>query len=208
VGGDSGEATREPGAGFFGVVVEGAEATSIGDVARFVDDVDAFGPGGVEVVGAVVHSVHGHRNGKIEAVDKVLGDGDALGERLGLSVANALIDIGLHLPFVLRMGFPYVDGEEICTVFVVVVHLYEVSHLATEWRSSVAAKYEYEGAQADVVANVIGGASVQRREWGVRENLVCTKCIEMPLGNRVAQHPECVARPSDSADDYCPDYGC
>ena len=136
------EAFGEPVADFLGSIFEGAVAPFVSDAALFVDDVEALGPCGVGVVGGVVHIVDAERNGILEALGEIVGDGDALGKGFRLGVANVVLVlfIGLHLPLVERMGLADVDGQEIGTVFVVVVDLRDVADPATEGRSSKAAE--------------------------------------------------------------------
>src|SRR5258705_11852035 len=109
------EAIDEPVADFLGIVFEGAVAAFVRDAALLVDDVEALGPGGVGVVGGVVHFVDSEGNGILEALGEVVGDGDALFKRFRLGVADIIFVffVGLHLPFVQRVGFANVDGEEI-----------------------------------------------------------------------------------------------
>jgi len=90
--------------------MERAHAATVRDAAGFVDDVEAFGPGGVGVVGGVVDVVDAEGDGVVEAFDEIVGDGYALAERLRLGVADVVLHVGLHLPLVGRVGFADVDG--------------------------------------------------------------------------------------------------
>jgi hypothetical protein len=76
----------------------------------------------------------------MEALDEIVGDGDALRQSLRLRIANVFVHIAFHLPFVLRMGFAYVNGQKIRASLVIVVEIYEVAYLAAKGRSGVAAK--------------------------------------------------------------------
>jgi hypothetical protein len=60
------------------------------------------------------------------------------------------------------MSFADVDGEEIGSVVVIVVQLGEMTHLATEGRSSVASEDENQGARTDVVMQKESGLAVER----------------------------------------------
>ncbi len=140
------EAIREPVVDFLGVVFEGPVAAFVGDAALLVDDVEAFGPGRVGVVGRVVHFVDAKGHGVFETLREVVGDGDALLESFRLGVADVVFVffVGLHLPLVERVGFTDIDGEEIGAVFIVVVDLGDIADLATERRSSEATEDENE----------------------------------------------------------------
>src|SRR5258708_23190519 len=109
------EAIREPIADFLGIVFEGAVAAFVGDAALLVDDVEAFRPGGVGVVGGIVHFVDAKGHGVFETLCEVVGDGDALIESFRLGVADVVFVfvVGFHLPLVERVGVPDIGGEEI-----------------------------------------------------------------------------------------------
>src|SRR6266446_368023 len=115
------EAIDEPVADFLGVVFEGAVAAFVGDAALLVDDIEAFGPGGVGIVGGIVHFVDAKGHGVFETLREVVGNGDALIESFRLGVAHVVFVffVGLYLPFVERVGFANVDGQEIGAVFIV-----------------------------------------------------------------------------------------
>jgi len=107
---DGAVAGGEPGAHFVGIVVEGAHAAAIGDAAGFVNDIEAFRPGGIGVVGGVAHVIDAESDRILEALDEIVGDGDALREGLRLGVTDVVLYVGLHFPFVSRMSFADVDG--------------------------------------------------------------------------------------------------
>src|SRR5580692_4292049 len=95
---DRAVAGGEPGADLVGIVMEWAHAASVRDAAGFVDDVEAFRPGGVGVVGGVVEVVDAEGDRVVEAFDEIVGDGYALAQRLRLRVADVVLHVGLHLP--------------------------------------------------------------------------------------------------------------
>src|SRR4029077_5511501 len=132
------EAIGKPVADFLGIVFEGAVAAFVGNVALLIDDVEALGPGGIGIVGGVGHFVDAEGHGIFEALGEVVGDGYALLESFRLGVADVVFVffVGLYLPFVERVGFADVDGEEIGAVFIVVVDLRDIADLATERWSS------------------------------------------------------------------------
>jgi len=147
-------AGRQPGADLVGVVVERAHPAAIGDAAGFVDDVEALGPGGVSIVGSVIDVVDAERDGVVETLDEIVGDGYALGERFRLGVTDIVLHIGLHLPLVGRVGFADVDGKEVGVIFIIVVNLHHVTDVAAEGWSSEAAEDEDERAGAGAFADV------------------------------------------------------
>ena len=147
-------AAGEPSADLVGIVVERTHAAAIGDAAGFVDDVEAFWPGGVGVVGGVIDVVDAEGNRVVEAFDEIVSDGYPLRQSLRLGVANVFLYVGLHLPLVGRMGFAHVNGQEVGVIFVIVVNLHHVTDVAAERRSSVAAKYNDERASAGAFADV------------------------------------------------------
>lgn len=64
------------------------------------------------MVGDVAHRVHAERQREFEALREIVGDGEALAERFRLRIADVLVNVALLLPFVLRMSFADIDGEE------------------------------------------------------------------------------------------------
>ncbi len=144
----------EPSADFVGIVMEGTHAAAIGDTAGFVNDIEALGPRGVGVVRRVVHVVDAESDGIVESLDEVISDGNALGKRFRLGVADVILDVGLHFPLVSWMGFANVHGEKVGMFLVVVVNLDHVTDVAAEGRSSVAAEDDDERASAGAFADV------------------------------------------------------
>jgi len=132
----------QPGADFLGIVVEGTVATAVGDFPFFIEDVEAFGPGGVRIVGGVVHVVDAEGNGIFEALGEIVGDGEAIGKIARLRVANVVLEVGFHLPLIGGVSFANIDGQKIGVFFIVVVQLDDVADLATEGRSSKTAEDE------------------------------------------------------------------
>jgi hypothetical protein len=151
---DCAVAGGEPGADFVGVIVKWPHAAAIRDAAGFVDDVEALGPGGVRVVGGVGEVVDTEGNGVMEALDEIVGDGHSLRESLWLGVADVVLHVRLHLPFVRGVSFADVNGQKVGVIFVVVVKLDHVTDVAAKWRSSVAAEDDDERAAASAFANV------------------------------------------------------
>ena len=69
---------RQPLANFFGVVGKGAVAASISDVSLFIEDIEAFRPGGVGVIGGVVHVVDAEGDRVVVTLDEIVGDGQSV----------------------------------------------------------------------------------------------------------------------------------
>ena len=114
------------------MIVERAQASAINDFPGFVNNVEAFRPCCIGVIGNVVLVVHGKRQGKVKTLDEDLGDGHTLREGMRLGVADVLIHVGLHLPFIERMRLANIDGEEVGAVLVIVIECDEVAYLAAE----------------------------------------------------------------------------
>jgi len=92
------------------MAVEGPHAALIGYLPVFVEDVEPLGPGGVEILGAVVHAIHPEGSRVLEAPHEIAGDGDALGKRARLRVADVFVVILLETPLILRVGLADVNG--------------------------------------------------------------------------------------------------
>jgi len=184
----------EPGAGFGGVVVEGAHAASVGDVAGLINDVEAFRPGGVRVVGGVVHVIDAEGNGKLEALGEIVGDGQALRERFRLRVADVVFQVGFHLPFVGGMRLANVDGQKIGVVFVVVVDRNDVANLAAKGWSSKTAEDENQRAGAGAFADVKMIFAVERHEARVGGVVADFQRAAVHVGQGVVQHADGIFR--------------
>jgi hypothetical protein len=78
-----------------------------------------------------------------------------------LRVANILIHVRLHLPFIEWMRFADVHGEKIGAILIVVIQSDEVAYLAAKWRSGVAAENENQRALADAVAQMKSRMAVE-----------------------------------------------
>jgi hypothetical protein len=88
------------------------------------------------------------------------------------------------------MGFADVDGEEIGTVFIVVVDLRDVANLATERRSSKAAEDEDEWLAFGTFADVKAGGSVERDESGVGRVAANLEIAAVHVRQGVADHAD------------------
>lgn len=188
------ESCREPRARFFGMIVEWTQASAIHNLPGFIDDVEAFGPCCVGVISDVVHVVHGERQGEMESLNEIVGDGDSLREGMRLGVADVLIHVRLHLPFIERMSFADIDGEKVDAVLVIVIERDEVAYLAAEGGSGVTSEDENQGALADPFAQTKGGLAVEREQAHIRGAVAHMKITVAPLGKRVTQETVDVAR--------------
>jgi hypothetical protein len=188
------ESCREPRARFFGMIVERAEASAINDLSGFIDDVEAFRPCCVGVISDVVHVVHGERQGEMESLNEIVGDGHSLREGVRLGVANVLIHVGFHLPFIERMSFADIDGEKVGAVLVIVIERDEVAYLAAEGGSGVTSEDQNQGALPDPFAQVKGGLAVEREQAHIRRVVAYMKITVAPLRKRVTQETVDVAR--------------
>ena len=168
--------------------MEGAHAATVRDAAGFVDDVEAFRPGGVGVVGGVIDVVDPESDGVVEALDEIVGDRYALRESFRLGVADIILHVGLHLPLIGRVGFAYIHGQKVSMILVVVVNLHHVTDVATEGRSSVAAENDNERACTGALANVKMICSVEGEEASVRSIVPDFERAAVHVGQSVAEH--------------------
>jgi len=130
----------EPSADFGGVIFERAIAAAISDLAIFINDVEAFRPRGIGIVGGVIHVIDAEGNGILVTFRKIVGDGQAVREIARLRVANIVFDVGFHLPLVGGMGFANVYRQKISVILVIIENAHDVADLATERRSGEAAE--------------------------------------------------------------------
>jgi hypothetical protein len=169
-------------------------AAPIGDASRFIDDVEAFGPRGVSIIGGVVDVVDAEGDGVVEAFDEIVGDRYTLREGFRLGVADVVLYVGFHLPLVGRVGFAYIHGQKIGVIFVVVVNLHHVTDVAAERWSSVAAEDDDERASASAFANVKVICAVEVEEAGVGSVVPDFERAAMHVGQSIAEHPVSVLR--------------
>lgn len=153
-------ACREPSANFGRVILERAIAAAISDLAVFIDDVEAFRPCGIGVVGSVIHIIDPERNRIPVTLCKIVGDGHAVREIARLRVANIVFDVGFHLPFVGGMRFANVHGQKIGVILVIIEDVDDVADLATKRRSSEAAENQDQRLSAGAFANVKGVGAI------------------------------------------------
>jgi hypothetical protein len=94
------------------------------------------------------------------------------------------------------MRFANVDGEEVRAVFVLIIDFDEISNLAAEWRSSVAAENEHQRFLTDPFVQVVRRAPVKRINANVRSPLADTEIAFVPLRQRIPKEAVNVARPA------------
>lgn len=70
----------QPGARFAGFVIERPHSPAISDVTILPHDVDTFGPRCVRAIGGIVHFVYAKGQRIMKALDKIIGNHNALFE--------------------------------------------------------------------------------------------------------------------------------
>jgi hypothetical protein len=176
------------------MIVEWPDSAAIRDLPLLINNVDALGPRRIRVIRNVVHVIHAERNGEVETLDEVVRNCHALLCSMRLRVADILILVGLHLPFVERMRFANVNGQEIRAILVVVIQSDEVTYLAAKRRSCVAAKHQNQRPLANAIAQVKRGVAIKRQQSNIRCGVTDVQTAVAPLRQRVAQKPVHVAR--------------
>jgi hypothetical protein len=134
------------------MVIERSDSAAISDLPLLINNVDALRPRRIGVVRDVMHIVDAEGDWKMETLDEIVGDGNALLGGVRLCVTNILIHVRLHLPFIERMRFADVHRKKIRAILVVVIQSDEVAYLAAKWRSRVAAEHQNQRALADAIA--------------------------------------------------------
>ncbi len=134
-----------------------------------------------------MHVVHANGQIEMEALDEIIGNGDALRERLRLTIANAFVHIAFHLPFVLRMRFANINSQEVRLGFVIVIEIDEVAYLATEGRSGIAAEDQNKRPLADTVAEMKLGLSIEAHQRDIWRAISEVEIAAMPLRQSITQ---------------------
>jgi hypothetical protein len=174
--------------------MERSHAATIGDAARFVDDVEAFGPRRISVVGGVIDVVDAEGNRVVEPLDEIVRDGYALSQSLRLGITDIVLHVGFHLPLIGGMSFAHVDGQEVGVILIVIVNLHHVTDVAAKRRSSVAAEYDDERASAGAFANVEMICAIESEEPGVGSIIADFERAAVHVGQGIAQHAVSVLR--------------
>ena len=139
-------------------------------MTALIDDVNPLRPRGIRVIGGVAHVVDSEGQGELESPGEIIRDRHALPQRFRLCVADVVLHIGFHLPFVGGMRFANVDGQKIGVFFIVVVNLNDVADLATKRRSSETPEHQHQRPLMGSFADVETSGTVQRydsRVWRI-----------------------------------------
>jgi hypothetical protein len=94
------------------------------------------------------------------------------------------------LPFVERVGFADIDGEEIGAVFIVVEDLRDIANLATEGRSSEAAEDEDQRLALGAFAEVKACGAIERDKNRVGRIAADLEVAAMHVRQGVADHAD------------------
>jgi len=181
-------ASGEPFAGFLRFVIERANPAAVGDPAALIDDVDAFGPGGVRVIGGVAHVVDSKGQGEFEPFREIIRDDHALLQRFRLGVTNVILQIGFHLPFVGGVRFANVNGQKVGVVLVVLINLNDVAYLAAKRRSSKTAENQHERPRTGAFADVEMIRSIECDQPRVRRIAAHFQRAAMHVRQSVSHH--------------------
>src|ERR1700728_3657390 len=126
------------------MVIEGTHTTGVGDASALVNDVNALRPRGIGVVGGIAHVVDPKGNRVLQALNEIVGNGDALLQSFRLRVAHIFLHVRFYLPLVGGVRFADVDGQEVGVILIVLVDFDDVADLATKRRSSVTAEDDHQ----------------------------------------------------------------
>ncbi len=94
------------------------------------------------------------------------------------------------------MRFANIDGEEIRPVFIVVIDVDEISNLAAEWRSSVAAENQDQRLFANPLVKIPRRVAVESVDPRVWSEIADMQIAFMPLRKRIAKEAVNVAWPA------------
>lgn len=143
------------------MVIEWTDPAPVHDLSLLINNVDALRPRRIGMVGDVMHIIDAKRNREVETLNEIISDGYALFGGVRLRVTHTLIHVRLHLPFIKRMRFANVDGQEIRPILVIIVKSDEVTYLAPERWSGIAAKHQNQRPLADAITQVKSSMTVE-----------------------------------------------
>jgi len=158
-------------------------------VAALINDVNPLRPCGIRVIRSVAHIVDSERQGELESLGEIIRDRHALLERFRLRVANVVLDIGFHLPFVGGMRLANVNGQEIRTLFVVLKNLNDVAYLAAKRRSGKTPEHQHQRPLMGSFANVKTANAIQRDNPRIRRIAAHFERAAMHVREGVSHHP-------------------
>ena len=178
------------------MIVEWPDPAAIHNLSFFINDVYALRPRRIRVIRNVVHVIHREGNWEVETLDEIVSDGHALFGSMRLRVTNTLINVRLHLPFVERMRFANIHGQEIRAILVIVIEIDEVAYLASKRRSGIAAEDQNQRSLPDAIAEMKCRLAIERQQPHIRRRVAHVQAAITPLRQRVTQKPIHVARPA------------
>ena len=188
---------------FRGVEAEGSGKALVGDIAVAIDEEQAVRPAGVIFLDGVIEAIDQGGDFDAELAHTRGGEAGALSlHRRRAFEEDAVTDVGGRLPQVSGMRFLDIDDEEGGIGAVFLVEAIELGNLPAEWRSSIAAEDEDDGALATECAQLNGLVTLPQGQGEVRGGIAD---IEV-AGARL--HPEgtvgtftgtrCMTRPNRS----------
>ncbi len=180
----------EPFAGFFRCVIERTDPAAIGDAAALIDDVNAFRPRGVGIIGGVGHVVDTEGQTEFESLHEIIRDRHTLFECFRLCVADVIfiLQIRFHLPLVGGMRFANVNGQKIGAILVVFVDLNDVANLAAKWRSGKTAEDQNQRTVMGSLADVETTDAVEGDDACVRRVAADFQRAAMHVRQGIAHH--------------------
>ncbi len=122
----------------------GTDSALVGDESGRVDDVQALGPGGVDVHCLVCHRVDCQRERVVEPADEVVGGRETFIEVDRLCVADIFGLVFRYLPFIDGMRLRDIDGQKSRLILMAVVNLVQMVDRPSERGSREASKDQDE----------------------------------------------------------------
>ena len=103
-------ARRKPLAQFSRFVIERPHAAAIRNVPALINHVEPLRPSRVCRIGGVAHVIDPEWKIELEPLREIVGDSQALLQRFRLRIADIILQVRFHLPFVGGMRFTNIDG--------------------------------------------------------------------------------------------------
>jgi len=79
-------------------------------MTALINDVNPLRPCGIRIIGGVAHIVDSEGQGEVESLGEIIRDRHALLQCFRLRVADIVLHVGFHLPFVGGMRLANVHG--------------------------------------------------------------------------------------------------
>jgi hypothetical protein len=178
------------------MVIKRPDPAAIGNASIFIEDVQPLRPRRIRIVCAIVHIIDSKWQRKLEAFHEIVGDRHTLLQVLWLRVANVILHVRFHLPFIGGMGLAHIHSQKIGVIFVILVDLNDVADLATKRRSSEAAENENQRALLQMLPNVERPRPIQRQYARVGGLIAHPQISAMHMRQRVTHHAVHVVRAS------------